>query len=254
MDAHVGKPIDPDQLFQTLVDLLPEITRAPPENVPEPVVQEPRGTSGDEASGSETDIEEALPGLDVKTGLTRVGGNETLYYKLLGKFVDGQAGFVDELKAAIEADDGELAHRTVHTLKGVAGNIGAMDLHRLSAELETLVKAGDPWEEMLAEVEASMNDVFTSIGVLTGAGEEVEVEEAGGEVDLSRLGPKMDELATLLADNDTGAVDLLMDMRSTVKGTPVDAVLGEIEDLVHKYDFDSAIERLDVLSSDLEHA
>ncbi|MFC1500425.1 response regulator, partial [Candidatus Zixiibacteriota bacterium] len=252
MDAHVGKPIDPDQLFQTLVDLLPEITRATPEGVPEPVVEEPRGTSGDEASGSEADIEEALPGLDVKTGLTRVGGNETLYHKLLGKFVDGQAGFVDELKAAIEADDGELAHRTVHTLKGVAGNIGAMDLHRLSAELETLVTAGDPWEEKLAEVEASMNDVFTSIGVLTGAGEEVEDEEAGGEVDLSRLGPKMDDLATLLKDNDTGAVDLLMDMRSTVKGTPVDAGLGEIEDLVQKYDFDSAIERLDVLRSDLE--
>jgi hypothetical protein len=59
--------------------------------------------------------------IDVAGGIARVGGNEPLYRRLLGKLeasVD-TAGF----DAAVAAGDFGEAGKVVHTAKGVAGNL-----------------------------------------------------------------------------------------------------------------------------------
>lgn len=53
-------------------------------------------------------------------------GNEKLYRRLLDKFYQSQFDFLEQFKQARQSDDDpEAATRAAHTLKGVAGNIGA---------------------------------------------------------------------------------------------------------------------------------
>src|SRR5688500_12100269 len=74
--------------------------------------------------------DEGLPGIDRDIGLRRVAGNEALQAKLLLDFHRDYATSIERIQAAIREDRLGDAERQAHTLKGVAGNLGAMDLYR----------------------------------------------------------------------------------------------------------------------------
>jgi HPt (histidine-containing phosphotransfer) domain-containing protein len=63
---------------------------------------------------------------------------------LLRQFASQQAGAIGEIRAALAANDAESATRLAHTLKGVAGNLGARDVHVAAAAVETLLRDGSP--------------------------------------------------------------------------------------------------------------
>lgn len=79
-----------------------------------------------------------LPGIDIESGLSRAMYDGELYYKLLVRFRDTQMKFKDEVLYAIDRQDMVAAARAVHTLKGLAGMIGA---ERLQHAAETLERA-----------------------------------------------------------------------------------------------------------------
>ena len=85
----------------------------------------------------------AIEGLDVRTGLSYVMGSGALYLSLLRKFVPGQRDTVAKIRAALDDGDPVTAERLAHTLKGVAGTIGAGALQALAAEADRRLKAGE---------------------------------------------------------------------------------------------------------------
>src|SRR5688572_8838380 len=85
----------------------------------------------------------ATPGIDRDIGLRRVAGNEALRSKLLLDFHRDYATSIDRIQGAIGEDRLADAERQVHTLKGVAGNIGAMELYRSAQELDAALRLGD---------------------------------------------------------------------------------------------------------------
>jgi HPt (histidine-containing phosphotransfer) domain-containing protein len=93
--------------------------------------------------------------IDVESALDRVGGNETLLKRLLGKFehsVD-MTGFT----AAIDAADCDRAGEIVHTAKGLAGNLS------LTAFFETSSRLMDQFRSGMIPDEAELrrfHDVF----------------------------------------------------------------------------------------------
>ena len=127
MNDYVTKPIDPDALFAVLVQWITPGQR----DLPGAFAQK-RPVEGADAG----DVLDGLSGIDTASGLKRVAGNLTLYAKLLVKFHDGYAATADEIRKALDDGDQELAVRLAHTVKGVAGNIGADDLQGVAAELE----------------------------------------------------------------------------------------------------------------------
>ncbi|MBF0202108.1 MAG: response regulator, partial [Desulfamplus sp.] len=80
------------------------------------------------------------PLLDVGEGIERLGGNRSLYKKLLEQFMmenhDGGARF------RILMESGELPRmvRMAHTIRGTAGNLGAVHLHNVARRLEVELK------------------------------------------------------------------------------------------------------------------
>ena len=84
-----------------------------------------------------------IEGIDIKSALGRVAGNEKLLRKLLGRFVETQADVAERIKTAINNNDAERALREAHTIKGLAGSIGADLLFHYAEDLETLLKKGE---------------------------------------------------------------------------------------------------------------
>jgi two-component system sensor histidine kinase/response regulator len=162
MNDHVAKPIDPAMLFSTVGRFYRPVTPslAPSDGgragQKEPSV-EPRiieRAAESQVRGTSDDLP-AIACLDTHDGLTRVAGNRKLYLKLLRQFIEQQGPAVEQVTAALAQGDVALAERLAHTLKGVAGNIGAKAVQGAAGGLEKLIRA----KAAAAEVDAAKQQV-----------------------------------------------------------------------------------------------
>ena len=133
MNDHIAKPIDPGNLFATVGRFYARADVAPADldAGPGPLQRSPEEDSHDLPS---------IAGLDTKDGLSRVGGNRKLYLKLLGQFIEQQGPAIEQIADALTRKDIALAERLAHTLKGVAGNIGATHVQSAAGALEKLIR------------------------------------------------------------------------------------------------------------------
>ena len=77
--------------------------------------------------------------IDTQAALERIGGLKELYYKLLKQFLSTHIKAAEKIMAHLEAGDFQLAYRVVHTVKSLAGQIGATALFNVSAHLERAI-------------------------------------------------------------------------------------------------------------------
>ena len=159
MNDHVTKPIDPDQLFATLVKWLGSSKTKPPRaEVP----------LGDEQGTLPSD----LAGISVASGLRKVYGNQRLYRNLLLKFRSTHERVDGEIADAIRAGDTDEAAALAHRVQGAARNLGAERLDAATVELERGVRDGaediearlDAFRERFREVVASIARLDSTTG------------------------------------------------------------------------------------------
>lgn len=79
---------------------------------------------------------------DVQAALTRLMENKNLYRKLLQRFESEYNDYDEQIKRAVASGDVEEATRMAHTLKGLAGNLGADSLAEASRLLEKALREG----------------------------------------------------------------------------------------------------------------
>ena len=129
MEGHVAKPIEPKKLMYALNKWIKPRERE--------VFQQDPVARGDDRGADVAHAFPPVPGIDTAVGLSRANGNVTLFKTLLDKFADNHGGCVVEIHAALKGGDPYLARRMAHTLKGVAGTIGALQLQALSEDVES---------------------------------------------------------------------------------------------------------------------
>lgn len=78
---------------------------------------------------------------DVKGTLNRFMNNEALYLKFLKKFLEDNN--YQLLAENYNTNNFEEMFRTVHTIKGVSGNLGLTDLYNKSSEMTNLLRKLD---------------------------------------------------------------------------------------------------------------
>ncbi len=175
MNDHVTKPINPDQLFTTLLKWInPNEVRV---QANKPEVTNEHAES--DAAHLEDELPEYLPGFDLKDGLNRLRGNQKLYRKLLLNFSVDHNAAINEIRHALDAEDFDQAHGLVHNLKGLAGNLSATKLHEAAVSMEKLFKGVDKkalsLEQLnlrLLELENALNQAFKSVQSLGVTAEE----------------------------------------------------------------------------------
>jgi two-component system, sensor histidine kinase and response regulator len=151
MNDHISKPIDPANLFETVGRYWkPAPSAAPSEPGAgfSPLQPLPQHGSANSPAVPTTGELPIVAGLDTKDGLSRVAGNRKLYLKLLRQFIDQQGPAAVQITDALARNDAELAERLAHTVKGVAGNLGARAVQQAAARLEKAIATKSPAAEL----------------------------------------------------------------------------------------------------------
>jgi HPt (histidine-containing phosphotransfer) domain-containing protein len=176
MNGHVAKPIDPDQLFSTLQKWIKPSEKRVQVQQPEVPVER---LESDKAVPEEDELPESLPGFDLAAGLERLRGNKRLYRKLLLDFGTNYTEVAGEIHKALDSKDLKQAHSLIHNLKGLAGNLAAIDLQAASVNLEKLVtgvgKKSPPAKKLklkFSELENALNQALDSVQSLGASAEE----------------------------------------------------------------------------------
>jgi two-component system sensor histidine kinase/response regulator len=208
MNGHITKPIDPALLFDTLS----RIARRAPEAV----------TSGTGAVPHAADLVPPdvppVDGLDSADGLRRVGGNARLYVNLLCQFANQQAGAIGEIRAALARNDAQSATRLAHTLKGVAGNLGARDVQDAAAAVEKLLRDGseaDVTNRALAQLASVLDPLLARLRTALAMSTTAAVADAA--VDATHTRAVAAKLTKLFAEFDTGAVSFAEENQASLR-------------------------------------
>ena len=139
MDDYVTKPIDLAKVFHAI-----EVWGGPPNARPAAAFEKLQvKEAARPASGTVESVSyETHQVLDTAGALPRFGGDEEFYRSVLQDFQESLPEKMQALSQARQNADGEKISYVAHNLKGLAANVGAMQLFILSAEVERYSKAG----------------------------------------------------------------------------------------------------------------
>ena len=220
MNEHITKPIEPARLVEVLRSWLP-VTE----------------------STAEKETEAGAPRLehfDVKAGLGRVSGKVDLYLRLLQGMRETYADTPRKLRDKIS--DRPTVSGLAHSLKGVAGILGADEVFKAAGELESVARGADgELEPLIDKLEEALNAAMEELRRLDS------VEEAGKTpeqpaVDLGELAEKLKQVAALLEQGDTEAEILIEELAAPLGSLGLDQKAKELKAAMENFDFDKAVE------------
>ena len=146
------------------------------------------------------------------------------------------------------------ATQLLHSIKGVAGNIGAQSLQRSAEALEQAVIAGAPSQQL-----SPLTTTFTThLTQLLKALEKVQAvdtprnstaSEPHHSIDAKQVRPLLIKLAQHLANSSLEADPVMEAMQKQLQFTQAEPVRQEIEKCMANYDFKSARNHLDILAA-----
>ncbi|WP_051484347.1 response regulator [Shewanella waksmanii] len=120
MNDHIPKPINPQEVYKTLARWV--------------------GPTGQvltvEPADEQLEAALLLPEFDTEAALARMGGNQKAYRRTLAKVAASEADVIDRVSRAIEQEDLATAIIAIHTVKGVAANVGAMFVVESAEQIE----------------------------------------------------------------------------------------------------------------------
>ncbi|MBE9563639.1 MAG: response regulator, partial [Proteobacteria bacterium] len=242
MNDHIAKPINVNDMFNTMAKWIT------PAN--------PHLTTDVEIDTAENAELPKLDEIDINAGLAITQGNTALYRKLLIKFRTNYASFPTQFSDALKSDDAEAATRIAHTLKGVAGNIGATGIQQAAEVLEQACINGQAdLEELLQTVNDELETVINGLAALESTGDSITTAKVATQqvdnrqVDNKQIDELLSRLRELLEDDDADATETI-DELDELPTTAVDqALLKQLSRTVSEYDFEAALKVLDELEA-----
>ncbi len=103
---------------------------------------------------------------DIQEGLQRLMGNQDLYKQVLKKFADQFQNVGAELDALLEHDNITEAESVIHTVKGVAGNLSAVALHKAAQDYGSVLKQGKTDDDLRTKFQDEMEKALRDIEVV----------------------------------------------------------------------------------------
>ena len=225
MDAHLTKPIVPQVLYDTLARWLPPQALPAVPDLPPPA--------------SDMVALPALPGIDVAAGLLLHMNRPEFYLRSLHDFRRHFADSARQLHESLRSGQWPTARRLAHSLKSVAGSLGAGRLAEAARRLESMLASGTSDQAALAETEAALGEVLAGLAHLPALPAEAPSEVA----DTPQLLSMIDELATLLDHADARSE---ASWRTLQRATPRthQETLGEIGRLIEDIEYGAARDQL----------
>lgn len=244
MNDYVSKPIDPDYLFATIkkwvkTDKIKQVTHE------EPIIV------------TEVELPASIPGIDIESGIKRLGGNRKLYRKLLYDFYENYSDSTKEIKKALEDNEIETALRLAHTLKGVGGNISLSDIQNASTELETAVlqKAEDKYPQLLSKLDFALQSFTDTMKKLIES-ETTEVENTTVSSnfvisDITIIKPILQELFKLVCEDNIDSQKSFEELQKVLGNSMFKEEMKIISDGIDEFDFEIVKDPLRKIANEL---
>ena len=182
-----------------------------------------------------------IDGLDTDMGLLRASNNHQLYWKLLNRFVEAysdQQALNTELTSSAQA-------RYLHTLKGVAGNLGATELHALCEKLESKPADSELMEQVITttvELSQALAQSFDKSN--PPADENTEQSQNIDSVSTSTNSALYKALLEAVANDDTEALTIVLNIENSAEIGLSASEFKKLENSLEEFDFDTASEVL----------
>jgi two-component system sensor histidine kinase/response regulator len=241
MNAHLSKPIDPETLFNCLAQWARPVATFSAEALVQKA-QVAMNTAVSERSVLH------INGIDVAFGLRQCAGNQALYGTLLDKFMQSIHDLPAQLQSALTEGRFEDAEHAVHSLKGVAGNIGAKHCGMLSAALELAlnqaVEASAAQPPSVPDLQACLAPLLQHLGQLASALRlalpAAKTSPSGQAPDADQLRRVCRELADLLQANNAEA-EMLLQSQGDALRAGLGAGFGLLQRQVQDFEFSDAL-------------
>jgi two-component system, sensor histidine kinase and response regulator len=247
MVDHISKPIDPALLY----DIVGRVFKSSaPAATPAVAGKEEGLPVQTQPAKAKDDGLPVIDGLDAQDGLKRVAGNRKLYLKLLRQFAEQQGTAVTQISDALANGDTALAERLAHTLKGVAGNIGAKPVQTAAGALEKLIRNHAGAGEVAfakQQVTAALDPLVAQLQATlkSAAAEAPPPATAPAAVDPAKSREAATRLTKLLADFDPGAAEFVETDHAALRPLFAGDEWPQFEKLVRGYAFADAQAQLE---------
>lgn len=198
-----------------------------------------------------------LPGITTAEGLSRMSGNQNLYKKILLQFRASNVDTIDDLETALTISDHMTACRLAHTVKGVAANIGAVELAVVAAELESALMTGCIGVDdiLLAKFVESFTEVTDSIKKLEELNAELKIknqdDDVKADIDPDAIRALMIDLAQMLEIGSSKSMKQIEMLGKYLSNSQMDKQFKQLKNDVDIFDMDKALERLKAIASGL---
>ncbi|HLW08683.1 MAG TPA: ATP-binding protein, partial [Marinilabiliaceae bacterium] len=153
MVGMVSKPIDPEEMFKVIHNL---------------VYGEQQSVEMGSKWQEEEDVDfPAIEGLDVQAGIRRMGSRVDLYKRLLKGFCHDYKHFGSYLEELQLLNDRETIARVLHSLKGMAGTMEAVNLYKLSIETEiAFIAQNDNFDQLATKLQFEVSEMVEMLNHL----------------------------------------------------------------------------------------
>jgi PAS domain S-box-containing protein len=231
LNDFVAKPVDLDDLVEVLLRWIPDVV------TPDQMQAKPAPFPDD------MDRLPAIDRLDTARAGLLLGRDRGFFLSLLARFAASYGSAAEETRRDLQAERWEDAARRVHTLRGNAGNIGALGLAEAAAHLEAAIGTeGTVVAGVLTHFEAELDAVLAAIAPWIPE----EPEDAGGPEtaslpDLSQL----EALRRALRGREWAANDLFAELRPGLARVCGKEAVRTMARAIDELRFDAALTLLD---------
>ncbi|HZY20249.1 MAG TPA: CHASE domain-containing protein [Ramlibacter sp.] len=162
MNDHVGKPV---VLAEVIATLLRHVQRRAAA-APAASTSASAAPAASEAARSAAFSAEAVPPLlDRRGAIERLGGDSALFERLLPVFRGNLQKSTQELASARERAAHEELRRVIHSIKGMAGTMGAASLAVAAQHAEAQLRSGQGYHDQCAQqVASAIEDTLRALG------------------------------------------------------------------------------------------
>jgi CheY-like chemotaxis protein/HPt (histidine-containing phosphotransfer) domain-containing protein len=255
MCDHISKPIDPPLLTATLarwIQARPKAAGAPAGASSAQGTADGPSEAAQPAEPGAGGLFDQLCGIDVALGLRNTLQRPELLLKQLRRFRQGQLGFGDRYRQAIERADFDTATRLAHTLKGTAGTIGAVEVQARAKALEDVSTQGAAPTELRALLEPllyELESVLQSLARLDegnppgpALAQRATPPPPASAQEQAKIETLWQHLLGLMAESDGTASDVLQELSALPISPDQARRLNAAAGALSNFDFDRALE------------
>jgi PAS domain S-box-containing protein len=249
MDDYLPKPIKPNLLYETLIRWIhPEAYKAK--------AAASEGSEMEPKPGLAAGLPE-LDGVDMRIGLAHVNQDLKLYFKVLENTYKGYRNTSSAIRAEIDHEDWDSAHRLVHSFKGVVGTIGAGELSCRALDLEKALKSSERdcieavYEVFRKEAErvmAALRSLFDQKRWPPSG------EEQGKPREIEDLESSVAEFKRLVEEGDPEAAAWITPIESRMGPSAPKDLFRRLESQIDDYEFEEALATLEKIMGGIKNA